>query len=147
MQIRRAEISDIDTLVTLRTRQLIDEGDAPTDIAGPLARYFQRAMADGSFLCFVAIEEARIVATAALCLYTLPPSFSNVSGLTAYATNVYTDPAYRRRGFATRLMTLVIGEARARGCVVLRLHASRDGAPVYEKLGFTRSEGYMALRL
>ena len=60
---------------------------------------------------------------------------------------MYTQAQYRRRGLATRLLGRVLDEARSRGCTVARLHASAQGRTLYESLGFTASEGYMAVRL
>jgi GNAT superfamily N-acetyltransferase len=50
--------------------------------------------------------------------------------------NVYTHPDYRQQGMARALMETALGWCRANriGCVIL--HASADGRPLYEALGF-----------
>jgi len=54
----------------------------------------------------------------------------------AIVVNVYTEPAWRRRGAARTLMEQVIDWARAQGIGRLVLHASKDGRALYERLGF-----------
>lgn len=59
---------------------------------------------------------------------------------------VFVRPEFRRRGTAMRLMQAAIGWARERRCHVVTLDASDDGRPLYEKLGFERTND-MALGL
>jgi hypothetical protein len=42
---------------------------------------------------------------------------------------------------------MVIDEAIKRGYILIRLHTSEYGKSIYEKAGFTYSDGYMALRI
>ncbi|HLW37786.1 MAG TPA: GNAT family N-acetyltransferase [Candidatus Eremiobacteraceae bacterium] len=58
----------------------------------------------------------------------------------AYVTSVYVLPERRRRGLATRLTQACIDWARAKGCDVIRLRASKMGRPVYTRMGFTPSD-------
>ena len=53
--------------------------------------------------------------------------------------NIYVEPAWRRRGLARRLMTTILEWAPSAGVVRLVLHASSDGRPLYESLGFVAS--------
>ena len=50
--------------------------------------------------------------------------------------NVYTEPAWRRRGVARRLMESVLTWAREVELESLVLHASEEGRALYEHLGF-----------
>jgi GNAT superfamily N-acetyltransferase len=50
--------------------------------------------------------------------------------------NVFTERAWRRRGLAKMLMEQVIDGARTAGVSHLVLHASAEGRPLYEALGF-----------
>jgi ribosomal protein S18 acetylase RimI-like enzyme len=50
--------------------------------------------------------------------------------------NMNTDPEFRRRGVARRLMQTMIGWCRQEGFVSVDLHASNKGRPLYESLGF-----------
>jgi GNAT superfamily N-acetyltransferase len=51
-------------------------------------------------------------------------------------TLVATLPEARRRGLAARLVTLVLHEARDRGCTTTTLEATKAGYPVYLRLGY-----------
>ena len=53
--------------------------------------------------------------------------------------NVYTDPQYRRRGIARRLMRTMIAWCKQQGLARITLHASDDGRHLYESLGFEAS--------
>lgn len=59
-----------------------------------------------------------------------------VVGADAYVTLVATLPHARGRGLATRLLAHALLEAQADGAVTTTLEASRDGAPVYERMGY-----------
>jgi GNAT superfamily N-acetyltransferase len=50
--------------------------------------------------------------------------------------NVYTEQAWRRRGVARFLMEALMQWARDERLDSLILHASTDGRPLYEQLGF-----------
>ncbi|MFM8359675.1 MAG: GNAT family N-acetyltransferase [Verrucomicrobiota bacterium] len=54
----------------------------------------------------------------------------------AYVANLWTEPAFRRRGLATALMRRVLAEARRAGVRHLGLSATRAGRAVYARLGF-----------
>ena len=148
---RLAELDDVPALVELRKQQLIDEGLPPettiSDIDKELADYFASAIADGSFVSWVMEHGGEIIATSGVCFYMLPPTYSRPDGGVAYITNMYTKDEYRRNGIAAKLLNMVIDEAKRRGYKIARLHTSDYGRSIYEKAGFTDSEGYMALKL
>ena len=143
---RKASTVDIDQLVELRIRQLLDEGYSEVaDIRRDLFKYFLTNLENGSLICWVGVAGEIILATAGICFYQLPPTFSNPSGRIAYITNMYTDPLYRKRGTATLLLNKLILEAKALNYASARLHASHLGKGVYEKAGFIDANGYMAI--
>lgn len=147
MEFRKATLEDVSTLVELRKQQLIDEGSpVMQNIDLELKEYFERCLADNSFIAWLALENNIIVATSGLCFYQLPPNFSNPSGKNAYVTNMFTLKEYRKRGIASVLLEKILSEARSLGFSVVRLHASSDGKDLYAKFGFVPTDGYMALR-
>nr|WP_122012238.1 GNAT family N-acetyltransferase [Maliibacterium massiliense] len=148
MTYQRATLVQIPQLITLRKRQLIDEGMAPAaDIDARLDAFFQSKMREESLVEWVACEEGEIVATAAILFIALPPSYANPSGVKGYVTNMYTRPAYRGRGIARALLGHLAEEARARGTCALLLHASDMGMPVYRACGFVQTDRWMELQL
>ncbi len=54
----------------------------------------------------------------------------------AWIGMVLTDPAYRGRGFARRLMLRCLDFCEARGVALVKLDATDMGAPLYRSLGF-----------
>ena len=146
MKIRKAVLEDIPTLAQLRKLQLIDEGHSPVnDMDGELSAFFHRHMADGSMVEWVAEEDGEIVATGAVVFYDFPPTFEDPQSWRAYVTNMYTAPAYRRRGIATQMLHLVIDEARRRRTEFLWLGASAMGKPVYESVGFHEDSMWLVM--
>ncbi len=54
----------------------------------------------------------------------------------AWVVNMFTDPEHRRRGLARRLVQTIVEWCRKEGMRFLYLHASDDGRPLYESMGF-----------
>lgn len=148
MSYRKADMKDISQLVQLRKIQLIDEGLEPiNNIDDELQQFFESKLKDGSLISWVAEEDGTIVATSGVCFYQYPPSYSNPSGKVAYVTNMYTKNQHRGKGIASDLLKLVVDEAKKQGCKTARLHASKQGKPIYERFGFTDFQGAMILNL
>lgn len=49
---------------------------------------------------------------------------------------MYTEPSHRRRGLARKIMTAMLDWCLVQGIKRITLHASDEGRPLYEKLGF-----------
>ncbi len=81
-------------------------------------------------------DNGEIVATAAILFHEYPPTFTNRPEIRGYVTNMYTAPAYRKKGIATELLDKLKEEAKKRGAAKMWLGASEMGRPVYEKYGF-----------
>lgn len=64
-----------------------------------------------------------------------------------YYHSVYTEPAHRGHGLARRLTEIAVEWSRDAGFTTMALHASDEGRPIYEKLGFApASEMVLPLR-
>jgi GNAT superfamily N-acetyltransferase len=57
----------------------------------------------------------------------------------AYVLNVYTEPEHRRCGVARAIMQAIIDWSREQRVSRITLHASNEGRPLYESLGFENS--------
>ncbi len=126
-----------------------DMGELPDDLHGTLigaARaYFAQAIADGRYVGWVAELDdppREIVAGAGLQLRELLPRPDLarerlVRGPQGLVLNVFTERAWRRRGIADALMRELLVWCRGNGIESVVLHASGEGRPLYEKLGFT----------
>ena len=64
----------------------------------------------------------------------------------AWIHSLYVEPSYRRRGIGQRLTQTIIAWCREQGFQWVYLHASEQGRPLYESLGFATSSE-MRLRL
>jgi GNAT superfamily N-acetyltransferase len=54
----------------------------------------------------------------------------------AFVLNVYVEPEFRRQGIARDIMGALLEWCRGQGFDSVSLHASEEGRPLYEQLGF-----------
>jgi predicted acetyltransferase len=76
-----------------------------------------------------------------------PPGPWNPTGKIAYLHTVSTMPPFRRRGLARTLTTNLLDRLRELDIPVVDLHATPQGRPLYEALGFTLREPQNEMRL
>ncbi len=88
---------------------------------------------------FAAVDGGRVVAGAGLWLMDWPPHLLGSSPQRGNIVNVYTEPEFRRRGLARRLMEIALDWCKANRIDFVILHASDEGRPLYESMGFTAS--------
>ena len=139
---------DIPLMCQLRKKQLVDEGIGPCiDIDDELLRFFEDKIGDNSLVEWLIEEDGEVVATAAIQFVELPPTFTNRTGVRGYVTNMYTAPAYRKKGYATMLLGKLMDESRKRGVFRIWLGASVYGRPVYKRFGFVDADTHMELNL
>jgi GNAT superfamily N-acetyltransferase len=150
-KIRLATRADLDVISDHRARMFSDMGEIPADLfetfrvqsKDTLHRMFERNQYIG-WLASSEDEPDKIVAGAGVTLRDVAPhpqpnsagKFEIVSGRQAIIQNVYTEPAWRRHGLGTLLMKEIISWSQKTGIDSLALHASVEGRPLYEKLGF-----------
>jgi GNAT superfamily N-acetyltransferase len=141
--IREATIHDIPEIV--RQRRRMYEDMRYTDIEG-LERssslnsvYFRKAIPEGSFRAWLAYDGERAIAGGAVLVVPWPAHPYDLECRRATILNVYTEPDYRRRGIARRIMQTMIAWCRLENFVRVNLHASDDGRHLYESLGFEPS--------
>jgi GNAT superfamily N-acetyltransferase len=56
-----------------------------------------------------------------------------------YILNVFVEPDRRGQGIAGGLMELAVAEGRRRGLQYMILHATAQGRPMYERLGWAQT--------
>lgn len=148
LNFRKATRQDIKAMMHLRKSQLVDEGlEADIDIDEELYHFFEKQLSGGSLIQYLVEEDEEVVACGAFIIYPFPPSFTNRSGKRAYITNMYTNKDYRGKGIATKLLKLLVEEAKEAGIKKLWLGASEMGRPVYKKFGFIETDEYMELNI
>ncbi len=149
MEVRKAKLSDIDMLVdnrlefvcSIRTIANKEEFRMHT------REYLQKHLEDGSLLCFIAINDEKIIASCILCIYETLPVPSCLSGRTGLLLNVYTLKEYRHQGLAYSLLSQLINEAKLLGVGKIQLDYTDDGYPLYKKIGFEKLDREMVLKL
>ncbi len=143
MKVRMADIRDLDALIRVRFDYFHSENWAVTDaehvaITAQLKEYYPAHLNSDFFAALVEEEEGVIAATAFLSIHEKPANIACPTGKIATIHNVLTYPQYRRKGYATEVMKLLIAEAKRQNVSFIELSASAMGKPVYEKLGFRK---------
>ena len=134
----------IDEFIRLRINQLREEGaKEDIDLVPALKDYYNRHMADGTFVSWLAVEDGKIIGTSGMSFVERPPYFSCPSGKTGILSSMYTDPDHRRRGIAKELLSRVVEEARAYGCGSVQITASDMGVLLYTDFGFVKNGNFM----
>ena len=143
---RPATAADIPQLVRLRLAYLQEEfsdTDIPQSkldaVAAQLPDYFSAHLGADCFVFTAEIPDGTLAANVILCTQEKPANLSFPSGKSGVVLGVYTMPEYRGQGICTKLMEMLLAQAKAEGVDIVRLSASHMGKPVYEKLGFTLS--------
>jgi GNAT superfamily N-acetyltransferase len=146
IHVRRATSADIPSLVHHRVSMYRDMGDVQATEEARLndasATYFRAALESGEYLAWLAVQTAaanEVVAGAGLILRPMiprPGTTGSIETREATIVNVYTEPAWRRKGIAALVMQQVIDYTRVERINRVSLHASDDGRPLYELLGF-----------
>lgn len=148
MIIRQADMADIPALVSLRMGLFCEVGEladplADLDLWQATSAYFSAGQADGSARSWVAEVEGEVVASGTLALFVRPPYPGNLSGREAYLLNMYTLPAYRKQGMASALLDAMVAHASVEQLGKVWLHASDQGRPLYERMGFVANPAYL----
>ena len=108
-----------------------DEARIRRDLPG----YYRRHL-NGDLTAFVAREGDELVGCALLLAVEKPMSPAFINGRTGTVLNVYTRPEYRDRGYARRLMEMLMEEAAAQDMSAVELKATDMGHGLYKALGF-----------
>ncbi len=144
IQYRKLTEADIKEFAQVRIRQLRDEGATEEfDLAPSIEDFTVRHLADGTFVAWLAIAEGRIIGTGAMSFVEKPPYFGCPNGRIGLLSSMYTDPAYRRRGIARKLLSHAVEEARSHGCGVVQVTASDMGVLLYTDFGFVKNHNFM----
>ena len=139
--IRPATPADIPHVLHHRHQMFADIGRATSaeleTMALTTAAYLREAMPAGRYRGWLAeTAGGRVVAGAGIAIAAWPGSPDDPAPRRGWILNVYTEPEFRRRRIARRLMDTLIEWCRADGFHTVALHASEFGRPLYEQMGF-----------
>ncbi|HTP54285.1 MAG TPA: GNAT family N-acetyltransferase [Thermoplasmata archaeon] len=142
LRLRRARASDLELLVAHRRKMWLAIGGrlrAHLDRADPVyRRWVRRELAARHFVGFVVeTPDGRPAGSGAIWLVPTQPRPGRLARpRMPYVMSMFTEPEFRGRGVATRIVRAQIRWARDRGYARLFLHASEMGRPIYARLGF-----------
>jgi GNAT superfamily N-acetyltransferase len=86
----------------------------------------------GYYGLFAEIEDGNVVGGGGVLVVPWP----GTEPRRCWIQNVYVKPEFRRRGIARQIMLALLDWCRVQGFDSVSLHASSDGRPLYEGLGF-----------
>ena len=148
IQYRKMTSADVDTFITMRIKQLREEGATEDiDLVPALKDYYSRHMANGTFVSWLAVDGEKIVGTSGMSFVEKPPYFSCPTGRIGLLSSMFTDPSYRRMGIAKELLSRVVDEAKKYGCGCVQITASDMGVLLYTDFGFVKNGNFMQCKL
>ena len=148
IQYKKLTEKELDIFIRMRIKQLREEGATEDiDIVPSLRDYYERHMADGTFVSWLAMDGEKIIGTSGMSFVEKPPYFGCPSGRIGLLSSMFTDPEYRRMGIANELLSIVVEEARDYGCGTVQITASDMGVKLYTAYGFTHNGNFMQYKL
>lgn len=147
---KRATLEDIDILTTTRIQVLraanrLSEDTDMSEVEKQSYNYYQKALSDGTHIAYLVFDKDRFVGAGGVSFFQVMPTYHNPSGNKAYIMNMYTNPEYRRRGIAYKMLDMLIRDTKSRGITAISLEATDMGRPLYEKYGFIKMNHEMEL--
>ena len=146
MEIQYKKLTDkeLDTFIDTRLKQLREEGATEDiDLKPALRDYYERHMADGTFVSWIALDDDKIIGTSGMSFVEKPPYFGCPNGKIGLLSSMYTSNEYRRKGIAKELLTRVVKEAENYGCGAVQITASDMGVLLYTDFGFRKNGNFM----
>jgi GNAT superfamily N-acetyltransferase len=144
--LRKAGLEDMEALLSLRlalwktVRGVDSLGPEEPQLVEANRRYFQQAIPAGRFHAWLGVAGDAVVAGSGLVPFERPPAPGNPLGLEAYILNMYTLPAWRGQGIARALLMRLLAFSQELGVSKVWLHASAEGRPLYESVGFVPND-------
>ena len=145
---KRLTEKELDVFINMRINQLREEGaKEDIDLVPALRDYYNRHMADGTFVSWLALDGEKIIGTSGMSFVEKPPYFGCPSGKMGLLSSMFTDSDYRRKGIAKELLSRVINEAKEYGCGTVQITASDMGVNLYRSYGFVHNGNFMQYKL
>ena len=146
--LRRAARADARALAELRAVSLAEQDHLETPQHDAFVRDAERAFArladDGKLAAWLLCDGAAVLGSACAVYFDRLPYADG--SLHAEVSGVYVRPAYRGRGFASRLLRHVMDDVRASGARKTFLRPASKARALYARLGFVDdTTGVMSL--
>jgi len=139
--LRIATPADVKLIAQQRAAMFRDMGVVPRDefdlLRNACVPSITDLMAKGRYIgWFLEVESVPVAGGGVILWDAMPGPGCYRVGRLAHIVNIYTDPNYRRRGLARRLMQIILEWCAANRMDQVTLGASDQGRPLYESLGF-----------
>jgi GNAT superfamily N-acetyltransferase len=140
IQIRVATADDANTIASHRRLMFEELGHSPIklDVMEPqFSTWVRNKLIIGEYVGWLVIDKYEIVrAGAGLWIREWVINPNDLSGKEGYVCNVYTQPAYRRHGYAKALMEVMLAWCQTQSVGGLFLRPSEEARGLYTALGF-----------
>jgi GNAT superfamily N-acetyltransferase len=132
---------DIDLLVAHRLNMWRDIhpefGTEVDESEGPTRKWIKRKLAEGKLIGLIARSpDGKVAGSGCIWLREEQPRPTNPRQEVPYLMSMYTEPTFRRKGVAKAIVKRALGWCREHNYDRVVLHASTQGKPLYESLGF-----------
>jgi len=139
-EIRRATPGDLEVILYHRRRMFEDMGFTnPDDLRAMFETstpLLTRGLLNGTYRGWLVEASGAVVAGGGLIFLDFQSHPNDPRPQRAWVVNMFTELTHRRQGLAQRLMETMLDWCRAEGMRFLYLHASDEGRPLYQRLGF-----------
>jgi GNAT superfamily N-acetyltransferase len=141
IRIRTAYIADLAHILHHRREMFAEMGGAAESVLDQMQQaseqYLREALPSGIYRAWLAETEAgQVVGGGGIAIVPWPGSPDFPATRRGWILSIYTEPEFRRRGIARRIMEAIVAWCRSEGFGYVSLHASHDGRLLYQKMGF-----------
>jgi GNAT superfamily N-acetyltransferase len=150
---RKMDKNDRDLFIKLRLDFLIEVNDEldeklKEEIINSLGLYYIKHIPENKFIGIICEYDKKAISTAFLAINEKPANLNFPNGKAGTLLNVYTYPEYRKNGISTKLIEIIIEEAKKLDITEIDLLSREAGENIYVKYGFKESNlKYMKLKL
>ena len=139
-----AGLKDVDLLAEHRKRMwLAIHPELKKEIRATEAgtrNWIREQLSKKSLVCLIVrSRDGRVAGSGCIWLREEQPRPTNMRLLVPYLMSMYTEKQFRRKGVAKLIVKSALKWSREHGYDRVILHASKEGRPVYEGLGFTQT--------
>lgn len=147
---KKAGIEDINLLTktrieVLRAANRLDDEVNMDEVERQSRDYYEESLRSGLHIAYLAFDGDTFIGAGGVSFFRVMPTYHNPTGWKAYIMNMYTRPAYRRKGIAYQMLDLLVAETRGKGIHHISLEATAMGKPLYERYGFVSMRDEMEL--
>lgn len=149
--IRRADESDLDTVVAMRMEFLSavhgDEDEPPPDFVAATRSFLQREASLGRAVTWLAERDGRAVGVVTLLIWPRPPLSDDDRTFDGYIINMFVESSSQGQGIGRRLLDACLDGATPLGVRSISLQPTEAGRPLYDSTEFEPQTGRLVRRV